>query len=98
MFEAHYLNSEDYEQLGSSAPCWQKTYHRRHQTSQRPLTIWFAVGNRRTQQGDTQKKSFVYIEYKDDLGANRYRCLEVLLAGQSLSEVLEEAVRVELNM
>lgn len=97
MFEAHYLNSEDYEQLGSSAPCWDKTYHREHQPSQRPLKIWFAGGNRVNRQGDAMKKSFVYVEYKDNQGANRYRCLELVFAGQSLGDVLNDAVHIELD-
>lgn len=96
MFEAHYLNSEDYQQLGSSEPCWNKTYYRKHQPSQRSLTIWFADGKRINRRGGSQKKSFVYIEYKNSRGANRYRCIEVDLAGQSLSDLLEDAVQVEL--
>lgn len=96
MFEAHYLNSEDYQPSGSSAPCWNKTYHREHQTTQRPLKIWFAEGKRVTRQGGSLDKSFVYIEYKNTRGADRYRCLEIVLAGQSLGDVLQEAVQVEL--
>ncbi len=96
MFEAHTLNAEDLGLQLVPASCWQKTWHRTHRQSLRPLKIWFAEGKRKDSQQQPHRTRFVYIEYRDNNGSNGYHCLEIMVAGQSVEQVLEQAVNVEL--
>lgn len=97
MFEAHNLTAEDFEQLCKPAPCWQKTYYRTHKRSLRPLRIWFAEGKKKNRERAHHRTRFVYIEYQDNQGNNRFNCLELAITGQSVAQILSEAVNVPIS-
>ncbi len=94
MFEAHTLSAEELELHLLPAPCWQKTYHRTHLPSLRPLKIWFADGKRKDQRQRPRGTRFVYIEYQDNSGNNHYCCQEISIAGQTLQTVLSAATQL----
>ena len=97
MFEAHTLTAGDFEQLFIPAPCWQKTYCRTHQASLRPLKIWFAEGKRKDHQQVPHRTRFVYIEYQDNQGNNCFHQLEINITGQSVEQILAQAVAVSIS-
>ncbi|OMH31709.1 hypothetical protein [Motiliproteus sp. MSK22-1] len=96
MFEAHNLSAEDFEQLFVPAPCWQKTYCRSHRHSLRPLRIWFAEGKRKDGEKVPHRTRFVYIEYQDNQGNNQFHCIEIPIAGQSVEQILAQAVNISI--
>lgn len=98
MFEEHTLAADDLEPLRQSAHFWKKTYYRIHKKSLRPLKIWFAEGKRKSSNNDHQPTRFVYIEYQDNRGNNRFSCLEVAIAGQSVNQILADAVSMPMPM
>lgn len=96
MFEAHTLSADELKALLKPAPRWLKSYHRTHAATLRPLRIWFAEGKRKDATGVPHRTRFVYIEYRDDRGDNRYRCLERPALGLTIDRLLAEAVQTAL--
>lgn len=96
MFEAHTLSADEtvYDLLPDAA--WQRRYRRLHRSSLRPLTIWFAPGKRKDAQQIPHAVWFIYIEFRDDDGNNRFICLERARTGQTAEALLEEATRISI--
>lgn len=73
MFEAHSFSSQDFlESTEIALPC--RRFTRTHKDSLQPLIIWFAEGRRTDTDGTTRKAIFVYTEYRDKDGNNRFSC------------------------
>ncbi|WP_027857616.1 hypothetical protein [Marinobacterium jannaschii] len=98
MFEAHTLEyqSQDLEAANSATidlsalkEITAKQYHRRHDSSLRPLTIWFAEGKRKDRRGRIEPTLFTYIEYRDALGNQRFHCLEEAVKPETCESRLE---------
>ena len=96
MFEAHFTKSEDSQGLETVVYSWEKTYYRQHKLSFEPLKIWFAHGQRKLRSGGAVCKIFAYVEYQDEQGNSRYRCLE-LDAGLTVVEALGLASEANLS-
>lgn len=92
MFEADTLSFQDCP-LAAAPDALRQTYHRRHQPSLRPLTIWIAQGKRKDCQGRPRPTLFVYTEYRDDRGQRRYCCQEHGVDGQSAAALLAQAIK-----
>jgi len=103
MFEAHTLDSVTLDLTPANSPAsidlgdlTDNRYHRSHCSSLRPLTIWFAEGKRKDRRGRIEATLFTYIEYRDNLGNQRFHCLEERLtpepAAARLERLLQQAV------
>lgn len=96
MFEAHTLSADEADFSLLHDAQWQRRYHRLHRASLRPLTIWFAAGKRKDRQQIPHEVWFIYIEYRDDTGNNRFLCLERKRYGQTVQALLEEATQLSI--
>ncbi|WP_286237651.1 hypothetical protein [Neptuniibacter halophilus] len=73
MFEAHLLDPQELlNSCSINLPC--TSFNRCHSETHKPLRIWFAEGKRKNLQGDVVKAIFVYSEYRDSQGDNRFLC------------------------
>ena len=101
MFEAHTLNAFDSELIPASIPqsnnTHSHTYTRQHIQSLRPLKIWLAEGKRKDSNRSLYNVWFIYIEYRDNRGNNRFFCLERLQQGQTVEQLLQDATATELQ-
>ena len=101
MFEAHTLNAFDSELIPASTQqshhTYNRTYTRQHIHSLRPLKIWLAEGKRKDSNRFLSNVWFIYIEYRDNRGNNRFFCLERLQQGQTVEQLLKEATATELQ-
>lgn len=101
MFEAHTLNAFDSELIPASTQpsnsTYNRTYTRQHIHSLRPLKIWLAEGKRKDSNRSLSDVWFIYIEYRDNQGNNRFFCLERLQQGQTVDQLLKEATTTELQ-
>jgi len=98
MFEASNLTTEDIKQLCRPGLGWQKTYYRTHASSLRPLKIWFAEGKRKDVHQVPHRTHFAYIEFRDNQGNHRFHCMELAIEGQSVAQVLSEAVNISIPL
>ncbi|MCP4598842.1 hypothetical protein [Neptuniibacter sp.] len=77
MFEAHSIYSQDLFSANSvSLPC--KRFNRTHVETLKPLSIWFVEGKRKLPTGEINKAIFVYSEYRDNKGDQRFACQQYL--------------------
>ncbi|MBE9397335.1 hypothetical protein IOQ59_08685 [Pontibacterium sp. N1Y112] len=101
MFEAHTLTAVDSELFPASTQpsnnTYNRTYTRRHIHSLRPLKIWLAEGKRKDSNQSLNNVWFIYIEYRDNRGNNRFICLERSQQGQTVEQLLKEATATELQ-
>lgn len=72
MFEAHSLTSSELFSEHVTLPF--QRFNRSHKDTFKPISIWFIEGKQKHRNQAIERCIFVYSEYRDNQGRNRFNC------------------------